>query len=247
MNQKESQYDIIDIDMKLIIFNEDNINEMSESKLARLEKSIREDGITSVIQVVPIQMNGETYYRSIGGEHRVRAAQRAGYQTYPAQILDDPKWLDESEFQKKSFTLNSIHGKLNREKAGKLIQKLHDSSLSSEQIQEALGLTETEEWKNLGKEVIKSLKESNAPDEVIDEVKKVKAKSPEQLSKKINTILKKYYESLNSQYSLIFQSERENFMIPLDLDSFQMLKNFLNDCKEKNIDPNALLKQKFSD
>jgi len=107
-----------DIEIRLVavsslIPSETNPNEMSITEMEMLARSMHEDGMMDVLQVVPL-VDGK--FRIIGGEHRWLNAREMGWEEIPAAVLSGKKWQDEDMQKAAVVRLNTLHGKLSPKK-----------------------------------------------------------------------------------------------------------------------------------
>ena len=108
----------------------------NETSIEELARSVREHGI---VQPIVVTRTGDSHYRLIAGERRLRAAQRAGLQTVPAVIKE---LLKEGDSLQIALIENIQREDLNPiEEAG-----------AYHQLHEEFGLTQEEISRRVGKE-----------------------------------------------------------------------------------------------
>lgn len=238
---QESSLKAADIRIDALIANERNVNEMTENKLARLMKEISEVGFLVPLNVIPVDAT-RTQFFILGGEHRWKAAKRLGMTYVTCVIHDDEKFKDMDFVDLVTFRLNVLRGDINNEKFFQMYKRMCDK-VGPDRVQDQLGITDNAEFKKLTKNIQQSLKDQNAPSQVIDEVEKAgkKAKTPEELSLKISKILKNYSESMMTQ-AIIFQSQTgESIFFKASENTFRLVKILVEHSQQKGKNVNELL------
>lgn len=237
----ESSLKTADIRIDALIANERNVNEMTENKLTRLMKEISEVGFLVPLNVIPLDTE-RTKFFILGGEHRWKAAKGLSMSYVTCVIHEDHKFKDMDFVDLVTFRLNAIRGDINNEKFVQMYKRLCER-VGPEKVQDQLGITENAEFKKLTRNIQQSLKDQNAPQEVIDEVAKAgkKAKTPEDLSNKISKILKNYSQSMMTQ-AIVFQNEQgESIFVKASENTFRLLKILVEHAQQKGLNVNELL------
>lgn len=238
---KESSLPTVDILVTALIPNENNTNQMSDNELARLIKEIQDEGFMVPLNVIPLP---ENKFLILGGEHRWKASKVLGMSYVPCIIHKAEKWTDMDNVDLETFKLNAIKGKINQEKFLQLYRRLCDNpNIGAEKVQEALGVTSSDEWKKLTRDIRQSLKDQNASQDVLNDVEKAEksAKSPDELSKKLSKILKKHSESFRSNAIVIQDEKGESVLVKASENVFRMFKILVESAQAKGQDINQLL------
>ena len=106
-----------EIDIKLIIKNPWNPNQMDKKTLKAEKESIEKYGVVAPIIVRPLKNK----YQIIDGEHRYRVCNDLGYKKIPSVIIDG---LEDKDAKKLTIILNETKGQHDKIELGKLLGEL---------------------------------------------------------------------------------------------------------------------------
>lgn len=204
-----------------------NPNQMKDKEFDRLVREIEDSGMIDPIQVVPLQDDGHTYYRIIGGEHRWNACKVLGRALVPAIVLTDPKWADEDRQKFVTMRLNTIKGSLNREKLSALVldvsQRHHDG-----EIPDLFGYTDKDKWDKLVADTKASVKSAGLPaaaeKELSAELDKLdgEIKTVDSLSKIVHKIMNKYGSTVDKNFIFFEHGGKKHVMLQVSEETFAL-------------------------
>lgn len=234
-NVRDGSLVSVEIDVTALDPLDVNSNEMDEKELHRLAEEIKETGMISPIQAIPMP---DGRFTILGGEHRWRACRMAGYTHVPAVVLTSEKWQDHDLQELVAFRLNSIHGKVNPEKFVKTWDKMVHK-FGMENMQNILAVTDDQVFKKLAKKIKRDVT-SGLPKELkakVDDAEK-KAKSIDDFGSMLNKIFKGHSDSMKSNFLLFKHGDTDHLMLAVSAETFAAVRVISEFCTKtgKNAD-----------
>lgn len=213
-NKLNKLFEYMEIDIDDIVPNEWNVNEMKQDMFNRLVKEIKEIGFIEPIQVVKIDNDK---YRIIGGEHRYHACKYLGYDKIPCIVLLGDRFVGEDVQKFISVRLNVIKGKINPEKFVKLYDEFVDK-YGAENVQELLGIVDSNEYNKLLKQIGRGLIESGMSKESVKEFenKSSDIKNLDEIGNLINDIMIKYGNTLENDFIVFNYGGKNIYWFKID-------------------------------
>ena len=232
----QTDVDLAWLDVGLLDPLADNINEMGGEDFNLLLESIRDYGFVEAVEVVPLT-NGR--HVVIGGNHRVEAARKLGIAKVPATVLRGPQWNDEDVRLFAAARLNNIRGRTSQERFAaiynRLAPKYGDDSLRQ------LMAFKMDAWEEMAKQIRSGLKAAGMPKDVMDAFDKGKrrARTLDDLSVLLNTILAKHGETLPMNFVAFTHGDREVLWTMASDEIYAEVRRLLDRVSKDGMDMNA--------
>jgi len=224
-----------EISIGLVDANDWNPNQMQDKTFDRLCKEIEESGMNSPIQVIPIEKEGTTRYRILGGEHRFQACRVLGYKFIPAIILSDPKLQDEDVQKFVTMRLNVIAGQVNPDKMMKMYQDLA-KRYDKEALGELMGYTDQDAFRKLVGEIKKGAKKAGLPKEAVAEIEKaaMELKTVDNLGAVLNRIFTEYGDTVPNHFVWFDFGGKKHVHVSCDAKTFKKVEAMLSAVKKRD-------------
>lgn len=117
--------DIMQLPTTSLVANDYNFNEMNDAQLKGLAGEVRRRGF--LMHHIVARKDGEIYV-IIDGEHQWKAAQMAGLETVPVQVLEST----EVEAIAETYRRNGLRGETNRLKLARAVQRMQAKNVDAE-------------------------------------------------------------------------------------------------------------------
>ena len=209
---------VVWLPLKNIQFNVDNANEMNQQEFEELVESIRTKGFTNPIQVRPLREDEEGYteigppisddipwgrtqsFEVVAGQHRYQAIEVALPHWTEAPCIVNDTFVDKDTIDMTMVSDNAIHGKINKTKFTKLVDRLAQK-YGKEVLIHSMGFVNDEMMDKYIMEVgAQALPNDEARAELRDKVKKKQIKTMEDLSRIVNQLIAKYGHTLEYDF-----------------------------------------------
>jgi ParB-like chromosome segregation protein Spo0J len=235
-----------------------NPNQMDAETFNRLSRELQENGCVDPIQVVPAP---ETYarivngvlpedgrYMILGGEHRWTAGQAVGWKTIPVMVLLSPRMQEEKQQRFLTTKLNAIRGKVNPEKFMRMYRHALETE-RKEELADAFGFTNEDEFKKLIGETKAGLKASGAPKEVIDhfDAAAKEVRTIEDMSTVLNRLFTEYGDTLRWNFMVFSHGGQDHLFVTADRELWKLLQTVLDTTRKAQVDLNVVLREALAD
>lgn len=111
--------DVKQMPVAALVPNDYNFNEMDDGQLKTMTVTIKKQGF--IIHPIIVRVNPDGGYVIVDGEHQWRAAQAAGMESVPVQVLTD---LSEQAAIAETYRRNGLRGNENRLKLARAINRM---------------------------------------------------------------------------------------------------------------------------
>jgi hypothetical protein len=164
-------------------------------------------------------------FLTIGGHHRIDAADVLEYEYAPATIVTDPDF-DDRAHDAQLMRHNMIHGKIDPTKFMELYDQ-YAAEMEDDLIQEMFGFADEREFQRLLKQTTSSL-----PKELQDEFKKAKPeiKNVADLSKVLNHLFSNFGDTLDHGYMILDYGDKDSLWLRMHGKKFQPVLNLFKRC-----------------
>lgn len=222
--------------------NKWNPNEMGEKEFELLKEQIAEVGFIDPPTVVEVEGDdGKTYYRLIGGEHRVAAAKELGLKKIPVDVLQNDRWKDEDLQKFQTVRLNILHGKMKPEKFVTLYNQMAEK-YGADKVSRMMGYTKEDGVRRMVAQVAKGLQNSMSPEmaEQFQEQAK-EARTVGDIERIITNLFQEHGDSIKYNFMVFAWGGKEHIYVAMSKRTRDAMKKIMKASRTQSVDINELI------
>lgn len=237
----------IEIDPNVLIGSDWNPNEMAEAEFDLLKEQINDVGFIDPPTVVEVTNDeGKSFYRIIGGHHRVAAAKSLKLKKIPVDVLQGEKWKDADLQKMQVVRLNVLHGKMNPEKMVALYNEMAEKYGDS--VTRMLGYTTDHGLKKMIQQVQGDLTKALPPDLAAKFQEQSKeAKTVGDLEKIIQKLMTESSETAKFGFVVFSWGGKEHIYVSMTEKTREALKKIIRASRSNKVDINEILEEAITD
>lgn len=221
-----------------------NTNQETTEVFHELLNSIRDEGFSGAVEVVPFAAeDGQESYLIAHGEHRWRAAKILGLREIPASRITHEKFKDEDFLRIVSVRRNNIRGQHDRTKFRALVAELAEKYKDQEALRRLLVFTKSSEWNHLVGATKKALKDQGASPEMLRrfEEKAKNARSLADLSTIVSHLFETHKGTVPCGFMVFSFGGKEHAYVSASKGTMTSLKRVLAHCEATGLEVNSVL------
>jgi hypothetical protein len=245
--EKSADISRIEIDPNLLIGSEWNPNEMAPEEFNLLKEQIGEIGFIDPPTVVEVEdAKGNSFYRIIGGHHRVAAAKELNLRKIPVDVLQGDRWKDEDLQKLQTVRLNVLHGKINPEKMVVLYNEM--AGKYGDSVTRMLGYASDAGLKKIIKQVKGDLAKTLDPELAKQFQEQAKeAKTIGDLEKIIQRLIADSGETAKYGFVVFSWGGKEHIYVAMSDKTREAMKRIVRASRDKKIDINEIIEEAIVD
>lgn len=242
--KKEEDLDIVRVEVSPedLRANDWNPNEMGEKEFELLKEQITEVGFIDPPTVVEVEgPDGDTYYRLIGGAHRVAAAKELGLKKIPVDVLQASKWKDEDLQKFQTVRLNILHGKMKPEKFVALYTEMAEK-YGADKVSRMMGYTKEDGVRRMVAQVAKGMKDSMSPEMAAQFQEQAKeARTVGDIERIITNLFQEHGDSVKYNFMVFAWGGKEHIYIAMSKRTRDAMKKIMKASRTQAVDVNELI------